>query len=122
MIRRSGSLVFGFLVLEGVVVAAEEFEVPEGGGSPVGPMLDVVGVAPWGGSVTTFMPAVAVPGDQGSSDGGGDDAGGAAEVEGLGVGAEDDPVDDGVTGGFPHLAGSQHLPGGGFVDPTTGSL
>ena len=33
------------------MVSAEEGEVPEGGGSAVGPMLFVVGVAPSGGPV-----------------------------------------------------------------------
>jgi hypothetical protein len=38
-------------MFEGVVVLAEECEVGEGGGSAVGPMPLVVGVAPSGGSV-----------------------------------------------------------------------
>jgi hypothetical protein len=33
-------------VFEGVVVAAEEFEIPEGAWSPVGPVPDVMCVAP----------------------------------------------------------------------------
>ena len=38
-------------MLEGVVVLAEEGEVPEGGGSAVGPMLSVMSIAPFGGPV-----------------------------------------------------------------------
>jgi hypothetical protein len=38
-------------VFEGVVVLAEECQVGEGGGSAVGPMPLVVGVAPSGGPV-----------------------------------------------------------------------
>jgi hypothetical protein len=65
------------------------------------------------------MTAMTVPGNQRSPHRWGDDAGGAADVDWFGVGAEDDPVDDGVTGGSPHLIGSQDLSVGGFVDPTT---
>src|SRR5688572_25538668 len=85
-------------------------------------MLDMVGVAPLGGSVTSFVSAVPVSGDEGPSHRWWYHPGGASDVDGLGVGPEDDPVDDSVAGGFPHLVGSQHVPGGGFVDPTAVAL
>ena len=39
------------MVFEGVVVLAEEGQVPEVGGSTVGPMPLMVGITPAGGSV-----------------------------------------------------------------------
>ena len=44
---------------EGVVVAAEEDQVFEVGGSALGPVGDVVGVAPGGGAVASGPPSSA---------------------------------------------------------------
>ena len=55
------------MVGEGVVVAEEETEVFEFGFASVGPVDDVVDVAPGGGSVASAPDAVPVPGDDGSS-------------------------------------------------------
>ena len=107
---------------QGVVVSAEEFEVGEGGGSTVGPMLDVVGVAPAVVPVAAGMLTVPVAGDQGSSHGGGDDPGGPSDVEGFRVGSEDDPADGAVTGIAADLVGGQDVAVGGFVDPAPMSL
>lgn len=38
-------------MFEGVVVLAEEFEVPKGGWSTIGPMLLVMSITPFGWSV-----------------------------------------------------------------------
>ena len=62
------------------MVAAEQFEVGEGGRSAVGPVLDVVGVAPAVVAVAAGMLTVPVAGDQGPSYGWGDGPGGPSDV------------------------------------------
>jgi hypothetical protein len=50
-------------MFEDVVVPAEQFEVPEGGGSSVGPVPDEVDVTPSRRAVTAGMGAMPVAGD-----------------------------------------------------------
>lgn len=69
------------LVGEGVVVAAEEGEVLEDCFASVGPVDDVVDVAPVGGSAASAPGAVAVSGDDGSSLGWVDGPGFASDVD-----------------------------------------
>ena len=57
----------GGVVDEVVVVAAEQDEVVQAGGAAVGPVLDVVGVGPAGGSGAAWECAVSVADDQGPS-------------------------------------------------------
>jgi hypothetical protein len=97
-------------VFEGVVVAAEEFEVPEGGGSPIGPMADVVSVAPLVGTVTAGIPAVTITGDQSPPHRRGHHPRGPADIDRFRSSSKHDPVDHGVTCGLPHLVRREDLP------------
>ena len=103
----------GGVVDEAVVVAAEQDHVVQAGGAAVGPVLEVVGVAHQGWAGAVGEGAVLVAGDQGSPDGGGDQAVDAADVEDLGVGAEDGGDQVGV-------AGEPAYGGGGEVEAVLG--
>jgi hypothetical protein len=94
---------------EGVVVAAGEGEVEQAGGSAVGPVLDVVGVAPVGGSSAVWVGAAFVAGPEGGEQGWGDQAFGASDVEGLAVAAKDDGHDGGVAGELADGFGGEDL-------------
>jgi hypothetical protein len=85
------------LVLFAVVFPAVELEVVEAGGSAVGPVGEVVGVAVGGRSGAAGGLAVSVAGDERVPQGGGDGAGGAADVEDLGFPGHDHPADVRVT-------------------------
>ena len=75
----------------GVVAAAEEGEVVDRGDAAADPGLQVVGVALDGRGSAHDTALVA--GVQGAAHSGGDEALGAADVEGFGVGAEDEGDD-----------------------------
>ena len=62
------------VVDDSVVVSAQEDQVGEFGGAAVGPEPDVVGVAPAGWAAAAGEGAAAVPDDEGTPDGAGDDA------------------------------------------------
>jgi hypothetical protein len=81
-----------------VVMAAEQDEVVQGGGAAVDPVHDVVGVAGdrWAGAAGEG--AVSVAGDQRQPEAVGDQPGGAAGVEDLGLRAEHDGENVGVAG------------------------
>ena len=66
-----------------VVAAAEECEVGEVGGACVGPVFDVVGVAPAVGSLASGALAVLVACVEGAAGCGWDGAGGSSDVEYL---------------------------------------
>ena len=80
-----------------VVMAAQEGEVVELRLTAVDPVEDVVGVAHGRWSGAAGERAVSVADDEGGPDRGGDQAAEPAEVEDLGVGAEDGGDDLGVT-------------------------
>lgn len=84
-------------MFEDVVVPAEQFEVPEGGGSSVGPVPDVVDVTPSRRAVTAGMGAMPVAGDHRPSHRGGYHPGGPADVDRFTGGSEHDPADRAVT-------------------------
>jgi hypothetical protein len=86
------------LVAFAVVFPAVELEVVEAGGSAVGPVFEVMGVAVGGRAGAAGGLAVPVAGDERRPHRGGDGAGGAAHVEDLGCAGHDDPADVGVTG------------------------
>ena len=79
-----------------VVSAADEGEVVEVGGAALGPVPQVVGVAPGCGGGAAGDDAGAVAGDQCAALGRGDGADGVAEVEDLAVAADQGGLDDGV--------------------------
>jgi hypothetical protein len=85
-------------VLLAVVVPAEEFEVFEVGGSAVGPVPDVMGLAVAGGTVAAGGLAVLVAGGECFPLRGRDGGGGAADVEDLGPAGEDDAAEVAVAG------------------------
>nr|WP_235947382.1 hypothetical protein [Candidatus Frankia alpina] len=86
------------VVEETVVPAADEHEVVQAGGAVVGPMPNVVRLAPTRRPVATGECATAVAGDQGAAQVGRDGALRAADVEGDAVRVEDDAADLGVAG------------------------
>src|SRR6266545_7732227 len=94
------------LVVCGVVVSgAEEDGVVQVGGAAVGPVPQMVGVAPAGGQVAAGEGAARIPQGQGAAQRGGDGALGAAEVQGLAGPAEDGGDDFGVAGESAHGGG-----------------
>ena len=115
------------------MVAAEQDEVGQGGGSAIRPVMDVVGVGPPVGSGAAGEGAPAVADVQGAADAGGDGAGGPADVQGFAGRSQDDGDEGRVTrqaagggrgqgvaglgGGAPHPAlaelGLQGVQGGG---------
>ena len=75
----------GVLMGEAVMKTAEKTEVVfQTRFATVGPVDLVVDVAPPGGSMASLVGAMAVPGDDGSSQGGGDDLRLATDVDDLG--------------------------------------
>ena len=89
------------LVDEAVVVAAEKDCVVEGGCSAVGPVADVVAVAPAGWSVAAGEGAAPVAQNEGAADGAGEQASLPAEVEDLSVAAQHCGQDPSVAGQPP---------------------
>jgi len=81
-------------VLVEVAGSASQLEVGECGGAVVGPVGDVVGVAPGGGGAA--FDAAAVAELERPAEGGGDEAGASAEVEHFGRAAHEDAADGGV--------------------------
>jgi len=70
-------------VNEDVVVSAEEDEIVDPGVTSVGPMGEMVDIAPVRGSVTTGKHASQVPGTNRSPEGGGDQTSRPTDIEGL---------------------------------------
>src|SRR6266498_3038113 len=100
------------LVVCGVVVAgAEQDGVEQVGGAAVGPVQQMVDVAPAGGQVAAGEGAALIAEDQGAAQRGGDGALGAAEVQGLAGPAEDGGDDFGVAGESAHGGGGQVVAG-----------
>lgn len=86
---------------EMMVVSAQQDEVGQCGDSPVGPGDDVVGVGPGRRSGAAGEPAAAITDGEGPAECGGDEAGAAANVEGLPYWVQDDAGDTGVAGDAP---------------------
>jgi hypothetical protein len=87
---------------EPVVVAAQQDQVLQRGGSAVDPVHDVVGVAHDRGAGAAGEPAVPVPGHQGPPDRRGDKPLLTADVEDLPAAAEHDRDEFGLTRHPPH--------------------
>lgn len=94
------------------MLAAQQHQVVEAGGSAVGPVEDVVGVAGDGEAVAAGEGAVLVAQDEGEPDRGGDQAAGATDVEDLALAAEDGGDDLGVAGQAAYGGCGQGLPEG----------
>src|SRR5437899_2640764 len=75
-----------------VVPSAQQDEVVEAGWPAVGDPLDVVAVAPGGWRVAAVEAALAVADHQGGPHGGGEDAGGGADVEDARAAVGEDAV------------------------------
>ena len=86
------------MVFTGVVPPAEEDALGYVGVSAVGPVVEMVDVAPAGVSVASFALAVAVSGDDGPALCSRPDTGFSSHVEDFGVGSHDYPTDRGVAG------------------------
>ena len=86
------------MVDDPVVVGAEQDEVAQRGHPAVGPVGDVVGVAPGRGAVAAGEGAAAVTGDQSPAQPGGHRVGGPADVERLACLAEHYRDHPGVAG------------------------
>ena len=91
-----------------VVLSAEQDQVVQGGVAAVGPVPDVVGVGPGWGAVAAGKGAAAVADGERGAQGGWDQAGAAADVEGLAVRVEHDPGDGGVAADPPGCFGAEH--------------
>jgi hypothetical protein len=104
---------------EGVVVSAEQLQVPERGRATVGPMPDVMGVAPTVGSVAAWMLAMPVAGDERSAHWGRDDPSGPSDVDRFRVRSEHNPTDGAVAGISPKLFGREDVAIGGLVGTAT---
>ena len=103
------------LVFGGVVPAAEEDTFGYVGFSAVGPVVEVVDVAPAGVSVASWALAVAVSGDDCPALGDRPGTGFSSYVEDFGVGSENDPADRGVTGELTERVHVDDVPVEGFV-------
>lgn len=77
---------------------AEKTEVFQTSFATVGPVDLVVDVAPPGGTIASLVGAVAVPGDDGSSQGGGDDPRLATHVEDLRLSFQNNSMEGGIAG------------------------
>src|SRR5665647_830402 len=97
----------------GRVVAAEQGEVEQAGRSAVGPVPDVVGVGPLGRPSAAGVGAAFVSGPEGGEQCWGDQSFGAADVQGLALGAEDHGDDGGVAGELADAVGGEDLTGQG---------
>jgi len=97
------------VVDDAVVVAAEQNGVGEFSGPAVGPVADVVSVAPAGGSVAAGEGAASVAQDEGSADGAGEQASLPTQVEDLSLAAQHGRQDSGVAG-QPTGCGRGELP------------
>ena len=72
-------------LMDGAMVrSADQGQVVQVGGAAVEPMLEMVGFAPGRGPLAASHRTTAVADDQGGPLGGGDDPGGAADLQGLG--------------------------------------
>ena len=86
----------GGVVDGAVMVGTKHHEISEISGAVIGPVPDVVGVAHDRWSCAAGECAVVVAGDERDPQGGGDEALGASDVEGLAGGAQADREDVGV--------------------------
>ena len=79
------------LVDQPVVAPAHQDEVVHGGRASIGPVFDVMGVAPRRGAVAARKAAVAIAHDHGATHRYGDDRGAPPDVERLGAAPSDHP-------------------------------
>ena len=93
-----------------VVPVAEQDTVGEVGRAAVGPGGGVVGLAPGCGDVAVLGPAAGVAQGEGLALGGGEQPGGAAQVEDLGLGAQDGGDEAGGAGQPAGFAGGDGSP------------
>jgi hypothetical protein len=99
------------LMLEEVVAPAAELQVVEAGCSVVGPVGDVVSVAPVRWGIAAGFDAATVADLEGPAQGGGHEPGATAEIEDLASGVHEDPADGGVAGeGADQGRGDRTLP------------
>ncbi len=88
----------GVLMGETVMKTAEKTEVFQTGFATVGPVDLVVDVAPPGETIASLVGAVAVPGDDGSSQGGGNHSCSPTDVDDLGLSFQNKTMEGGIAG------------------------
>ena len=89
---------FGVVMGEVVMKTAEKTEVFQTGFATVGPVDLVVDVTPSGGTIASLVGAMAVPGDDGSSQGGGNHSCTPTDVDDLRLSFQNKAVEGGVAG------------------------
>jgi hypothetical protein len=104
-------------VFEGVVVAAEKFQIPDSGRSNISPMTDVMHITPTGRTVTTGIAAMPIAGDHRPSHRRRNHPTGPPDINRLRIGSKHHPADGGLTGILTDLFGGKHLAVGGFMNP-----
>ena len=104
-----------------MVVAAQGDGVGQVGASAVAPGVQVVGLGPRERDVAPVCGARVVGEGEGGALGGGEEPVLAAQVDRLGVPAEDGGDDPGAAGGPAGLAGGEGVPGRGGGDDGVGS-
>ena len=104
---------------EGVVVTAEKLQVPKCSRAAVGPMSDVMGVAPTVGSIAAWMLTMAIAGDERPAHRGRDDPSGPSNVDRFGVRSEHNTTDRAVAGISSNLFRREDVAIGGLVGTAT---
>lgn len=105
-----------------VVIPAEQSQIAGLGVAAVGPMLDVMDIAPARVSVATLPRAVSVPDDEAPSQGGWNDPGASTHVDDLAVWAEHDPAQRAVAGEGSQFGDREDMSVLGLVETSGDSL
>lgn len=92
------------------MMTAEQDQVVDAGNAIVGPMVEVMDIAPMRESVAQGEDTSQIPGVNGSSEGRSDESFGAAHIQWLGFGVEDDPGQVGIAGETSDLVGGEKGP------------
>ena len=108
----------GVLMGEAVMKTAEGTEFFQTGFATVGPVDLVVDVAPPGGSMASLVGAMAVPGDDGSSQGGGNDPRLATHVDDLGFSFQNNSMEGGVAGELADRFDGEYMSALGLMEAT----
>lgn len=89
---------FGVVVGEPAMETAEKTQVFQTSFATVGPVDLVVNVAPPGRTIASLVGAMAVPGDDGSSQGGGNHSSSPTDVDDLRLSFQNNSMEGGIAG------------------------
>ena len=113
---------FGVVMGEVVMKTAEKTEVFQTGFATVGPVDLVVDVTPSGGTIASLVGAMAVPGDDGSSQGGGNDPRLATDVDDLRFSFQNNSMEGGVAGELADRFDGEYMSALGLMEATGPAL